>query len=81
MTDSGGLQEETTVLGVPSLTLRENTERPITCEIGTNRLVGNDPQSIINGFEEVMNGGGIKGEVPPKWDGNAAERIVKTLAG
>ena len=80
MTDSGGLQEETTALGVPCLTLRQNTERPITCEIGTNRLVGNDPQRIMDGFEEVMNGGGIKGEVPPKWDGRAAERIVHILS-
>ena len=79
MTDSGGLQEETTALGMPCLTLRENTERPITCEIGTNRLVGNDPQRIIEGFEEVMNGGWKKGEVPPMWDGKAAERIVDVL--
>ena len=93
MTDSGGLQEETTVLGMPCLTLRENTERPVTCEIGTNRLVGNDPQRIIEGFEEVMNGGwktevrgqksevrGQKGKIPPMWDGNAAGRIVSILA-
>ena len=59
--------------------MRENTERPITCEIGTNRLVGNDPQRIIEGFEEVMNGGWKKGEVPPKWDGKAAERIVNVI--
>ena len=80
MTDSGGLQEETTVLGVPCLTLRENTERPITCEIGTNRLVGNDPRNIMDGFDEVMNGRWKKGEVPPMWDGNAAGRIVSILA-
>ena len=80
MTDSGGLQEETTALGVPCMTLRENTERPITCEIGTNRLVGNNPTEIMKGFEEVMNGRWKKGEVPPKWDGRAAERIVHILA-
>jgi len=80
MTDSGGLQEETTALGVRCLTLRENTERPITCEIGTNRLVGNNPQRILDGFDFVMNGEGDEGEVPPKWDGRAAERIVEVLA-
>jgi len=80
MTDSGGLQEETTALGVPCLTLRDNTERPVTCEIGTNRLVGNNPQNIMAGFDEVMNGGWKKGEIPPKWDGKAAGRIVKILA-
>ena len=79
MTDSGGLQEETTALGVPCLTLRENTERPITCEIGTNRLVGNDPAEIMKGFDVVMNGRRKKGEVPPMWDGKAAERIVQIL--
>ncbi len=79
MTDSGGLQEETTALGIPCLTLRDNTERPITCEIGTNRLVGNRPSKIIRGFEEVINGGKIKGKVPPMWDGKAAERIVDIL--
>ena len=79
MTDSGGLQEETTALGVPCMTLRENTERPVTCEIGTNRLVGNDPRNIMDGFDEVMNGGCKKGEIPPKWDGKAASRIVETL--
>ena len=79
MTDSGGLQEETTALGVPCLTLRENTERPITCEIGTNRLVGNDPRNIMDGFYEVMNWGWKKGEIPPKWDGKAAERLVRIL--
>jgi len=80
MTDSGGLQEETTALGVPCLTLRENTERPITCEVGTNRLVGNNPRNIMDGFDKVINGGWKKGEIPPKWDGKAAERIVRILA-
>ena len=81
MTDSGGLQEETTAIGVPCLTLRENTERPVTCEIGTNRLVGDDPRNIMDGFDEVMDGGWKKGEIPPKWDGKAAGRIVSILAG
>ena len=80
MTDSGGLQEETTALGVPCLTLRDNTERPVTCEIGTNRLVGNNPQNIMAGFDKVMNWGWEKGELPPKWDGKAAGRIVRILA-
>ena len=80
MTDSGGLQEETTAIGVPCLTLRENTERPVTCEIGTNLLVGNDSRNIMNGFDEVMTGEWKKGEVPPMWDGKAAERIVGVLA-
>jgi len=80
MTDSGGLQEETTALGVPCLTLRENTERPITCEIGTNRLVGNDPAKILKEFDAVLNGRRKKGEIPPKWDGRAAERIVSILS-
>jgi len=79
MTDSGGLQEETTALGVPCLTLRENTERPVTFEIGTNRLVGNDPQRIIDGFKQVVNEVWKKGEIPPKWDGKAAERIVNVI--
>ena len=80
MTDSGGLQEETTALGVPCMTLRENTERPVTCEIGTNRLVGNDPRNIMNRFDEVMNGEWKKGEIPPKWDGKVAGRIVEILS-
>lgn len=79
MTDSGGLQEETTAIGVPCLTLRKNTERPVTCEIGTNLLVGNDPRNIMNGFDEVMTKEWKKGEVPPKWDGKAAERVVEIL--
>jgi len=80
MTDSGGLQEETTTLGVPCLTLRNNTERPITCEIGTNVLVGNDPVSIKDAVEKVLCGDQPKGLIPPKWDGKAAERIVDILS-
>lgn len=80
MTDSGGLQEETTALGVPCLTLRENTERPITVEEGTNQIVGNDPQRIIEAASEVLEGRFARiGRVPHLWDGRAAERIVEAL--
>ena len=79
LTDSGGLQEETTALGVPCITMRDNTERPITCEMGTNRLVGNDPEKIVGAVEEVLNGNWPQGKRPPLWDGHAAERIVRIL--
>ena len=79
LTDSGGVQEETTILRVPCLTLRENTERPVTCELGTNRLVGSEPARIISAFEEVLAGESRDGRVPPLWDGRAAERIVEIL--
>jgi UDP-N-acetylglucosamine 2-epimerase (non-hydrolysing) len=81
LTDSGGIQEETTILEVPCLTLRENTERPITVEIGTNRVVGQDPERIVAGYREVMEGGRGGGRIPPLWDGRAAERIVGVLLG
>lgn len=79
LTDSGGLQEETTVLGVPCITLRENTERPITCEEGTNVIVGNRKENILAAARKVLQGGISQGKVPEKWDGKAAERIVKAL--
>ncbi len=79
LTDSGGLQEETTVLGVPCITMRHNTERPITCEIGSNVLVGNDGQKILAAARKVLKGDAPKGQVPEKWDGHAAERIVEVL--
>lgn len=79
LTDSGGLQEETTVLGVPCITMRHNTERPITCTQGTNRLVGNDPQKVREAARAVMAGDWNFGQVPEKWDGKAAERIAEIL--
>jgi UDP-N-acetylglucosamine 2-epimerase (non-hydrolysing) len=78
MTDSGGLQEETTALGVPCFTLRENTERPVTVEDGTNVLVGTRPENILAAFSEM--GEGKVGRRPALWDGKAAERIVAILA-
>jgi UDP-N-acetylglucosamine 2-epimerase (non-hydrolysing) len=79
VTDSGGLQEETTVLGVPCITLRHNTERPITCEVGTNFIVGNDPVKIRRHAVRILRGDVPRGVVPDKWDGCAAERIVEAL--
>ena len=81
LTDSGGLQEETTALGVPCLTIRENTERPITVEQGTNTMVGRDREAILSGVSEVLSGGGKSGRIPEFWDGHAAERIAAHLAG
>ncbi|MEF8698938.1 MAG: UDP-N-acetylglucosamine 2-epimerase (non-hydrolyzing) [Candidatus Accumulibacter sp. UW26] len=81
LSDSGGLQEETTALGVPCLTIRENTERPITVEQGTNTLVGCDPRAIRDGVDEILCGAGKTGRIPEFWDGRAAERIAADLAG
>ncbi|SET87712.1 non-hydrolyzing UDP-N-acetylglucosamine 2-epimerase [Stigmatella erecta] len=80
LTDSGGLQEESTALGVPCLTLRENTERPITVEQGTNLVVGVDPERIREAATAILNGQGKKGRVPELWDGRAAERIADLYA-
>lgn len=80
MTDSGGIQEETTVLGIPCLTLRDTTERPITITHGTNVLVWNDTQKIIDESFKIIDGRGKNGKCPEMWDGKAAERIVDILA-
>ena len=80
LTDSGGVQEETAVLHVPCLTLRENTERPVTCTMGTNRLVGTSPARIIEGYRAVRRGEVSLDAVPPLWDGKAADRVVEILA-
>lgn len=81
LTDSGGIQEETTALGVPCLTLRENTERPITIEQGTNTLVGIERHAILRELDAVLSTGGKRGRVPELWDGRAAARIAEHLAG
>lgn len=80
LTDSGGLQEETTALGVPCLTMRENTERPITVEQGTNTMVGRDTALILSEARKVLSHQGKSGRVPELWDGHAAERIASDLA-
>jgi len=76
ITDSGGIQEETTYLGVPCLTMRENTERPITVTLGTNQLIGRDTERMKSEARTILSGRTKKGTVPPLWDGHAAERIA-----
>lgn len=80
ITDSGGIQEETTVLGIPCITVRPNTERPVTVELGTNELVGCSTGAINDAADRVLSGRWKKGTVPPLWDGHAAERIVDAVA-
>ncbi len=79
LTDSGGIQEETTILGVPCLTLRNNTERPVTVTQGTNRVVGTNAQKIIEEVKKTLNETRIEGKIPKYWDGKAAQRIVQTF--
>ena len=81
ITDSGGVQEETTYLGVPCLTVRDNTERPITVTVGTNTVVGRNPDNLKEAVAKVLHGSPKKGAVPPLWDGRASERIAAILHG
>jgi UDP-N-acetylglucosamine 2-epimerase (non-hydrolysing) len=80
ITDSGGVQEETTYLGVPCLTLRPNTERPVTVEVGTNVLLGNDLSALRRSVAEILAGRFKRGRIPELWDGQAAERIANLIA-
>jgi len=76
ITDSGGITEETTVMGIPCMTLRNSTERPETCTVGTNELIGTDPKAIAPAFEKLLSGNWKKGGIPELWDGKTATRIV-----
>ncbi|MFI4953663.1 MAG: UDP-N-acetylglucosamine 2-epimerase, partial [Burkholderiales bacterium] len=80
LTDSGGIQEETTALAVPCLTMRDNTERPITVEQGTNTLVGRNRARTLECVDDIMKNGGKRGRAPELWDGRAAERIADDLS-
>jgi len=80
LTDSGGIQEETTALGVPCITLRDNTERPVTVEEGTNTLAGNDRNAILAAVDGILAHGGKRGRIPEGWDGRAAVRIAEQIA-
>ena len=79
ITDSGGITEETTVMGIPCITLRDNTERPETCTIGTNELIGTNPAAIKPTLEKLFAGNWKKGGIPELWDGKAAERIITVI--
>ncbi len=81
VTDSGGITEETTVMGVPCMTLRDNTERPETCTIGTNELIGTDPRNVAPAMQRLISGNWKRGGIPPLWDGHTAKRIVEILVG
>lgn len=79
ITDSGGIQEETTVLAVPCITLRNNTERPETVSIGSNELIGENLGSLKHAFDKIKERSWKKSQIPPLWDGNTAERIVQII--
>ena len=79
ITDSGGITEETTVMGIPCMTLRDNTERPETVKVGTNELIGTNPNAIKPALEKLFVGDWKKGSIPQLWDGNTAKRIVTIL--
>jgi len=79
LTDSGGIQEETTYLEIPCITMRENTERPVTITEGTNVLVGNDKEKVLENFNKIMDGSFKQGKIPGLWDGKAAERIIEII--
>lgn len=79
ITDSGGIQEETTFLGIPCLTLRDNTERPVTVELGTNELIGRDMNLLCTSVQKILAGQWKKGRIPPLWDGHASERIADVI--
>ena len=79
ITDSGGIQEETTILKVPCLTLRNNTERPVTVASGLNKIVGTNPEKIINTYRKLIESPANEYKVPPLWDGRAAQRILEIL--
>lgn len=80
ITDSGGIQEETTVLGVPCVTLRENTERPVTVTVGTNYLIGTNPVKVLETVNMILDGQGKEGGIPQYWDGRAGNRIIEIIA-
>ena len=79
ITDSGGIQEESTYLGVQCITVRENTERPVTVDVGTNQLIGTNLEEVEKAALKILNGEKKKGSIPELWDGRTAERIAKIL--
>jgi UDP-N-acetylglucosamine 2-epimerase (non-hydrolysing) len=81
LTDSGGIQEETTYLGIPCITMRDNTERPITVELGTNYLIGLNIEEVIKVGNNIISGNVKTHKVPELWDGHVAERIIKIIIG
>ena len=79
ITDSGGITEETTVMGVPCMTLRDSTERPETITMGTNELLGTNPDAIAPAMKKLLSGQWKKGSIPPLWDGHTSERIIDII--